>query len=65
MNIQYVDADGEKTFAHTLNNTLVASPRILIPILEYYQNADGSVTVPEVLRPYMGGQVRIERKAPR
>jgi seryl-tRNA synthetase len=40
-------------FCHTLNNTVIASPRILIPLLELYQNADGSVTVPEVLRPYM------------
>jgi seryl-tRNA synthetase len=42
-----------------LNNTVAASPRILIPILEMHQNEDGSVTVPEVLRPYMGGQERI------
>ncbi|NBC11502.1 MAG: hypothetical protein GVY24_07190 [Planctomycetes bacterium] len=50
---------GKKTrtvFCHSLNNTVAASPRILIPILELYQNEDGSVTVPEVLRPYMGGQ---------
>jgi seryl-tRNA synthetase len=46
-------------FCHTLNNTVVASPRILIPILELYQNADGSVTIPKVLRPYMGGKERI------
>jgi len=46
-------------FCHTLNNTVVASPRILIPILELYQNADGSVTIPKVLRLYMGGRERI------
>ena len=46
---------GATTFCHSLNNTVAASPRILIPILENYQNADGSVTVPEVLRPYMNG----------
>jgi len=40
-------------FCHTLNNTVIASPRILIPILELYQNADGSITIPKVLRPYM------------
>lgn len=47
---------------YTLNNTAVASPRILIPLLENYQNADGSVTIPEVLRPYMGGRTVIKRK---
>ena len=40
-------------FCHTLNNTVIASPRILIPILELYQNSDGSVTIPKVLRPYI------------
>ncbi|MDD4319735.1 MAG: serine--tRNA ligase [Candidatus Peribacteraceae bacterium] len=62
LNIRYADADGKKKFVHTLNNTCIASPRILIPILEINQNADGSVTIPEVLRPYMGGQEKIERK---
>jgi seryl-tRNA synthetase len=51
---------GKTMFCHTLNNTVIASPRILIPILECYQNADGSVTVPEVLRKYVGGMERIE-----
>ena len=60
LNIRYKDKDGKTQFVHTLNNTCIASPRILIPILEIYQNADGSVTVPEVLRPYMGGKARIE-----
>lgn len=50
---------GATTICHSLNNTVAASPRILIPILEMYQNADGTVTVPEVLRGYMGGQERI------
>ena len=50
---------GETTFCHSLNNTVLASPRVLIPILENFQNADGSVTIPEVLRPYMGGKERI------
>ena len=48
-------------FCHTLNNTVIASPRILIPILELYQNADGSVTIPKVLRPYMGGKEQITK----
>src|SRR6185503_14176416 len=59
LNMRYRDADGKVKFCHTLNNTVIASPRILIPILENYQNADGSVTVPEVLRGYMGGRDRI------
>jgi seryl-tRNA synthetase len=59
MNLRYKGADGKIRFCHTLNNTVAASPRILIPILENYQNADGSVTVPEVLRPYMNGLERI------
>jgi seryl-tRNA synthetase len=50
---------GQTLFCHSLNNTVAASPRILIPILELYQNEDGSVTVPEVLRPYMSGTSRI------
>lgn len=50
---------GATTFCHSLNNTVAASPRILIPILELYQNADGSVTVPAVLRGYMNGSERI------
>lgn len=56
---RYKDKDGKMQFVHTLNNTLVASPRILIPLLEIHQNADGSVTIPEVLRPYMLGKERI------
>ena len=59
LNMKYEGADGKRRFVHTLNNTLIASPRILIPLLEIYQNADGSVTIPDVLRPYMGGQERI------
>jgi seryl-tRNA synthetase len=60
LNIRYRDADGNLQHCHTLNNTVIASPRILIPILELFQNADGSVTVPEPLRPYMNGMERIE-----
>lgn len=60
LNIRYRDADGKLQHCHTLNNTVIASPRILIPILELFQNADGSVTVPEPLRPYMNGMERIE-----
>ncbi len=50
---------GSTTFCHSLNNTVAASPRILIPLLEMHQNADGSVTIPPPLRPYMNGRERI------
>lgn len=61
-NIKYKDADGNNKFAYSLNNTAIASPRILIPLLELNQNADGSVNIPEVLVPYMNGMTKIERK---
>lgn len=50
---------GQTTICHSLNNTVAASPRLMIPILEMYQNEDGSVTIPEVLRVHMNGQTRI------
>jgi seryl-tRNA synthetase len=60
MNLRYKDPTTRKNlFCHTLNNTVIASPRILIPIMELYQNSDGSITIPEVLRPYMNGRERI------
>ena len=61
LNIRYRDKSGEVKFCHTLNNTVIASPRVLIPVLEIYQNADGSVTVPKALRPYMGGMEKITK----
>ncbi len=59
LNMRYRDRDGKTQFCHTLNNTCIASPRILIPILECYQQKDGSIEIPEVLRPYMGGEKEI------
>ncbi|MCL4198260.1 MAG: serine--tRNA ligase [Phycisphaerales bacterium] len=60
LNIRYRDSgSGKPVVAHSLNNTVAASPRLLIPILELYQNEDGSVTIPPALRPYMNGQERI------
>ncbi len=60
MNLRYKDAQTRKNiFCHTLNNTVIASPRVLIPLMELYQNADGSITIPDVLRPYMQGRERI------
>lgn len=58
-NLRYKTKDGKTVFCHTLNNTVIASPRILIPIVENYQNADGSVTIPKALRPYMNGIEKI------
>lgn len=64
MNLRYKDAQTKKNlFCHTLNNTVIASPRVLIPLMELYQNADGSITIPPVLRPYMGGRERITRQS--
>ncbi|MGF7018825.1 seryl-tRNA synthetase [Lachnospiraceae bacterium PF1-21] len=54
--------NGDKYFAHTLNNTVVAPPRMLIAFLENNLQADGSVLIPEALRPYMGGLERLTRK---
>ncbi len=56
LKIRIKDKDGNKYFAHTLNNTVVAPPRMLIAFLENHLQADGSVTIPEVLQPYMGGK---------
>ena len=57
-----VNGENGKYFAHTLNNTVVAPPRMLIAFLENNLQADGSVKIPEVLQPYMGGMKVIEKK---
>ncbi len=59
LKLRYRDSEKKIHFCHTLNNTVIASPRILIPILELNQNEDGSVTIPPALRPYMGGRETI------
>ena len=59
LKIRVKGEDGEKYLAHTLNNTVVAPPRMLIAFLENNLNEDGSVNIPEVLRPYMGGTEKI------
>jgi seryl-tRNA synthetase len=61
LNIRYRDEDGSLKYAHSLNNTALALPRILCHIVENYQRADGSIEVPEVLRPAMGKDV-IEKR---
>lgn len=59
LNMRYRDAEGVVRVCHTLNNTVAASVRMLIALLENHQNADGTVTLPACLRPYMGGRERI------
>ena len=59
LKIRYKDADGKMQLCHTLNNTVVAPPRMLIALLENNLQADGSVLVPKVLQPYMGGKDRL------
>jgi len=58
LNLRY-RSEGKPVYCHSLNNTVLASPRILIPILEMHQTKDGAVTVPAPLRPYMHGRERI------
>jgi seryl-tRNA synthetase len=55
-NLRYRDKDGKVRFAHTLNNTALASPRILVPLLENHQTADGRVRLPKALQALMGGE---------
>ena len=62
LRIRVTGEDGSKYFAHTLNNTVVAPPRMLIAFLENNLNADGSVNIPKALQPYMGGMTKIEKK---
>ena len=59
LGIRYKKENGEKEFAHTLNNTVIAPPRMLIAFLENNLQADGTVLIPEVLRPYMGGTEKL------
>jgi seryl-tRNA synthetase len=60
LELRYRGKDGKVRYCHTLNNTVVASPRILIPLLENHQQKDGSVTIPAALRPYLGGRESLE-----
>lgn len=59
LQIRYKKENGEKEFAHTLNNTVIAPPRMLIALLENNYNEDGSVNIPVALRPYMGGKEKL------
>ena len=60
LNCRFKDSDGKTKLVHTLNGSGVALPRLMVALLEQHQNADGSVTIPEALRPYMNGQERLE-----
>ncbi len=59
LNIRYKNADGKMQYVHSLNNTAAATPRLLIAIIENYQQPDGTIRVPEVLVPYMGGKTSL------
>ena len=59
LNLRYRDENRKTVFPYALNNTVCASPRILVPLLELCQQEDGSILIPQPLRPYMGGQERI------
>lgn len=59
LNIRYKDDDGKSRFTHSLNNTAVATPRMLISLVENYQEEDGRIAIPELLRPYIGGKTHL------
>lgn len=63
LGIRYKDEDGKMNYAHSLNQTAIATPRILVSLVENYQQADGSVKIPEVLRKYMGGKEFIKKNS--
>lgn len=62
LNLRYKDKEGNVKYCYTLNNTVVATPRILIPIMELNQNEDGTINIPDILRPYMDNQEKIQKK---
>lgn len=62
LNIKFTDEKGERRYAHTLNNTAIATSRVMVAILENYQQSEGSVLIPDVLVPYMSGKKKIEKK---
>ena len=63
LNVKYLDKEsGERKYVYMLNNTALPSPRILIALIENFQEEDGSVVIPEVLRPYVGKERIIPKK---
>jgi seryl-tRNA synthetase len=65
LKIRCKDASGKPQFAYTLNNTLAATPRLLIPLIENHQQADGSVKIPVALQKYLGGLAKIDLRSPK
>jgi seryl-tRNA synthetase len=63
LDLRYRDEAGKVRHCHTLNNTVVATPRVLIPLLEVHQRRDGSVRIPHALRPYLGGREEFRPRA--
>ncbi|MES2856647.1 MAG: serine--tRNA ligase, partial [Bdellovibrionota bacterium] len=61
-NLRYRDSNGEVKFCHTLNNTAVATPRVLVPFLEQLQQEDGAIRIPAALQPYLHGKAILGRK---
>jgi len=61
LNTRYRDSDGKLKYTHSLNSTAIPTPRILVSLVENNQQADGSIIIPEVLRPYMGGKDEISK----
>lgn len=62
LGIRYKDTDGKLKYAHSLNSTAIPTPRILVSLVENYQNADGSITIPKILRPYLSDREKIAKK---
>ncbi len=62
LNIRYKDTDGKMKYAHSLNCTAIPTPRILVSLIENYQQADGSIAIPAVLQKYMGGRTVISKR---
>ncbi len=61
LKLRYKDKNGQNLFCYTLNNTAIATPRVLIPFLENHQNLDGSIRIPKALQPYLGGMTLINK----
>jgi seryl-tRNA synthetase len=59
LNLRYRDPEGKVRYCHTLNNTVVATPRILIPLLEVHQQGDGRIRIPQALQPYLRGRTHL------
>ena len=62
--IRFREENKKNRFVYTLNGSGLALPRVVISIVETYQQADGTVVIPEVLWPYLGGQTKIEKRSP-